>query len=169
MPPQFLSKCRRYPELRLACPTRVPQVKNVKLKESHVSHIEKHLWVFSVEWNAPSPGLTQRNAPPAFAHLNVVAGNVQQLARFGLKNVSTDRLPEKRRSGLSFGTRTWNARTGTLLLAPSYPNGGMEGDHLAFRWTEKGTRYSISLHAWEPIQQTEATLRRVVASLPKVR
>jgi hypothetical protein len=58
--------------------------------------------------------------------------------------------------------------SGDLILAPSYPRGGMLGNHLVFRWGSK-RRYVVSLHAWEPLLEAEATLRAIVASTPAAR
>jgi hypothetical protein len=169
MPPKFLSKCQAIPQLRPACPKVIASVDHVRLLQSHASRVGKDIWVFSAEWNAPWPGLTSRNAPPAFTHVNVIAGNVGRMAGFPIHKAPSGPFAKERRVGLSLGKRRWSGRTGVLLLAPSEPSGGLEGDHLVFRWTQRNTHYSISLHAWQPIQQTEATLSRVVASLPKVR
>ena len=166
MPPKILKKCERYPQLQPACPTKVPNVEDATFQRAHASNESKNLWVFFAEWNAPRPGLTKRNAPPAFAHLNVFAGDLQTMADFQIDQ-ATEEDPEKERtSALSFGERTWNGHSGDLLLAPSYPHGGMEGDHLVFRWTRESVDYSLSLHAWDPLSETEATLKALVESLP---
>jgi hypothetical protein len=57
-------------------------------------------------------------------------------------------------------------KEGEVALAPSFPAGGIEGDHLIFRWIEADTAYSISLHAWEPGAESLESLRAVVVSLP---
>jgi hypothetical protein len=43
--------------------------------------------------------------------------------------------------------------------------GGIEGDHLVFRWIEGDTAYSISLHVWKPIAQSFDALKSVVESI----
>jgi hypothetical protein len=88
------------------------------------------------------------------------------IAGFRIHHASESDLPEERVSGLSCGERTWNGRTGELVLAPSYPHGGMEGDHLVFRWAQEGEDFSLSLHAWDPLEETKATLKALVESLP---
>jgi hypothetical protein len=35
-----------------------------------------------------------------------------------------------------------------------------------FVWNQEGIDYSVSLHAWVPVEQTEATLEAVVQSIP---
>ncbi|MGH2751024.1 MAG: hypothetical protein ACRDK3_09165 [Actinomycetota bacterium] len=144
----------------------MPAVADATVKRSHASHEDEDLWVFFVEWNAPHPGLSERNAPPVFAHLNVFVGDVQSKAGFRIERAPEGAPPIERVSALSFGKRTWKGSTGELLLAPSYPHAGMEGDHLIYRWTRDDVDYSLSLHAWTPLEETEATLRALVESLP---
>jgi hypothetical protein len=165
-PPKVLKKCERYPQLEPACPTKVPIVEDATFHRARASREGKDVWVFFAEWNGPHPGLTKVNAPPAFAHVNAFAGNVQWMAGFHIDRAPDKDPPEKRASGLSFGERTWNGRTGELLLAPSYPYGGMEGDHMVFRWAQEGLDFSLSLHAWDPLEETKVTLRALVESLP---
>jgi hypothetical protein len=165
-PPKILKKCERYPQLEPACPTRVPIVDDANFRRARASNSGENLWVFFAEWNAPHSGLTNKNAPPAFAHVNAFAGDVQMMAGFHIDQASENDPSTERVSGLSYGERTWNGRAGELLLAPSYPHGGMEGDHLVFRWTQEGEDYSLSLHAWDPLEETRATLKALVESLP---
>jgi hypothetical protein len=165
-PPKVIKKCERYPQLEPACPTKVPIVEGATFHRTRASSEGENLWVFLAEWNAPHPGLTNKNAPPAFAHVNAFAGDVQMMAGFHIDQASENDPPEERVSGLSFGERTWNGRTGELLLAPSCPHGGMEGDHLVFRWAQEGVDFSLSLHAWDPPEETKETLKALVESLP---
>jgi hypothetical protein len=69
---------------------------------------------------------------------------------------------------ISFGRVRWSGLSGDLFLAPSYPRGGMLGNHLVFRWGSE-RRYVVSLHAWEPLLEAEATLRAIVGSTPAAR
>jgi hypothetical protein len=77
-----------------------------------------------------------------------------------------DDSPRKRSEPLLLGAFTWGGKEGEVALAPSFPAGGIEGDHLIFRWIEADTAYSISLHAWKPAAESLESLRAVVASLP---
>jgi len=131
-PSKVLKKCERHPQLEPACPSKVPIVEDATFRRARASNSGENLWVFFAEWSAPHPGLTNKNAPPAFAHVNAFAGDVQMIAGFRIHHASESDLPEERVSGLSCGERTWNGRSGELVLAPSYPHGGMEGDHLVF-------------------------------------
>ncbi len=165
-PPDLLEKCRRHPELRQACPAMVPAVTDVRYERSRSSVESGRVWVFFAEWNAPRPGLDPANAPPQFAHVNVFAGALEVFGGVDVGGRLHGEPPRKRRSGLTLGPREWDGRAGELLLAASYPHGGIQGDHLVFQWTEGDRDYSLSLHAWEPLDETEATLKAVVESLP---
>ena len=60
------------------------------------------------------------------------------------------------------------ARVGALYLMPSFPRGGMLGNHLVFSWRQSGRRYALSLHAWEPLTESAVTLRKMVRALAGV-
>jgi hypothetical protein len=68
---------------------------------------------------------------------------------------------------LSFGPTTWGGRRGALLLAPPYPRGGIESNHLLFRWLNGGVDYEVSVHGWEPFTEVAPVLRAVVESIPR--
>jgi hypothetical protein len=75
-------------------------------------------------------------------------------------------MRHNRGRSLSFGRVEWKQLTGSLFLAPSYPRGGMLGNHLVFRWGTAQRRYVVSLHAWEPLREAVSTLKAIVASTP---
>lgn len=167
MPSRALLKCLSHPQLRPACPTRVPVIDAPSRPRALVFKQERALQAFSIEWNAPYPRLTSKNAPPRFAHLAVYGGDLtQSMADYVVKEEWEGQIPANRSFGLDFGEPTWNGRRGELILAPPYPLGGMDGDHLVFRWTDDETSYKVSLHAWEPIEETRATLEAIMGSLP---
>lgn len=165
-PQRVLDTCTRFPRLRPACPTRIPAVDDVRYRQV-TSSAEDGLAIFVAQWNAPWEELPERNAPPAFAHLNVLGGDLSTRTAFDIEP-SSWRAPEQVRDyGLGFGRRTWNGRSGALYLAPTHGmGGGIEGDHLVFRWSQGGRDFSISLHSWNRLDETEATLRAIVESLP---
>jgi hypothetical protein len=74
-----------------------------------------------------------------------------------------------RSTALSFGEVRFGTKGGVLVLAPSYPLGGMLGDHLIFYWKSGGVDYMVTLHSWEPFLQTVATLRALVISTAAAR
>nr|MBA2600272.1 hypothetical protein [Actinomycetota bacterium] len=165
-PPKMLASCRRFAELEPACPTKVPVIEKSAFTRAKASQEAEQLWVFFAEWNAPRRGLSEKNAPPAFAHLNAYAATPEMMIQFESEEATDETPAGTRTTGVVFGERTWNGRTGELLLAPSYPHGGLEGDHLVFEWTQDDLTYSLSLHAWDSLDETEATLRAMVESLP---
>ena len=167
MPPKALLKCQAHPELRPACPTRVPVIDNLSRPRALAFKQGRALRAFSIEWNAPYPRLTSKNAPPRFAHVIVYGGDLTSSTDdFDVKEEWEGHIPANRNFGLDFGEPTWNGRRGELILAPPHPLGGMDGDHLVFRWTGDETSYSVSLHAWDPIEETRATLKAIIESLP---
>jgi hypothetical protein len=79
-------------------------------------------------------------------------------------SIPTD-LPKHREEGLLLARPTWTGRTGSLVLAPGYPLGGIHGDHLLFTWSVNGRWFTLSLHGWPPLEESVATLRSIVASI----
>lgn len=76
-----------------------------------------------------------------------------------------DGLTRRRRDRpLLLARPTWGGRRGELVLDRPYPNGGITGSHLLFRWQRRGVDYAVSLHEWEPLREAVATLRAIVAS-----
>jgi hypothetical protein len=104
------------------------------------------------------------------AHLTIVAGAVDRGDPFehplgnDAQPLRAGLLKTKRVEALSFGRTRWAGHEGVLFLAPPYLFGGQLGNHLCFRWRQNGTDYLISLHSWEPLPDTAATLRAIVVS-----
>lgn len=167
MPPDALRKCRTLRAFGPACPTKVPKVA-ARVRFYRALAPKPRFRVFSVEWNAPDPGLSTKNSPSRVVHLAVHVGDPDTLVAFEWptgENASGS-LPDKRRKALLLARPQWSGKTGTLVLAPSYPYGGIDGDHLLFRWHERGLDYAVSLHAWKPLSETTAALRAIIASVP---
>jgi hypothetical protein len=107
-----------------------------------------------------------------WAHLGVSAGRIIGSPGFAFpwpKEISADPIQKglfarDRPGPLLLGRAQFGAKKGVLVLAPSYPGGGMEGDHLIFYWSAHGIDYMISIHGWEPFTQVAATLRAIVLS-----
>jgi hypothetical protein len=171
--PKRLEHCRRSALLRPACPRRVPRV-----GAPYLSHLATDLLgrgsrlrldVFNLERGGEVPGRPDLNRPPRMGHLVLAAGEVERLAATAFVPARRTRLrngllSRDRTLSLDLGRARWSGRSGSLLLAPSYPRGGMLGNHLIFRWTTDGGDYLVSLHAWEPLREAAATLRAIVAS-----
>lgn len=153
---QAFDKCRRYGPMSGACPSLVPTMEQEIGQRASVRRIGrggKAAYLFEAEWGAPYGNrVNERDAPPRYSHLVVMAGDVGSLLRF--------------EPARSLGKRSWGGRSGELDLAPPYPHGGVNGSHLLFRWDEGGNDHAVSLHAWEPLTEAEAALRETVLSIP---
>lgn len=74
---------------------------------------------------------------------------------------------EERARPILLGRVVWGGKHGSVALAPGYPVGGSQGNHVMFRWRDKGATYVVGMHAWEPFTEAYTTLRRIIASLPR--
>ena len=165
-----LAECRSISELREACPVQVPEAIEEKgyfhrVAADRIGRGDEAVYIYDVEWGAPTSNrVNAEDRPPRFSHLVAVAGDVAQMFGFGwpgeIKTPKGQPPPE------DLGVRSWGGRKGRLVLAPKYPFGGLFGSHLIFRWKEAGDDYAVSLHAWEPIAETEEALRQTVLSVP---
>jgi hypothetical protein len=170
IPRTVLDGCTDEAALEPACPTQMPRVTDGESRARAFRTGRSS--VFFAEWRGPYPGLSHRNAPPRFVHINVIASPVDHPLAFKWPTRATialedlENVPRKRNEPLLIGAYTWTGRKGEVALAPSFPAGGIEGDHLIFRWVEAATAYSISLHAWRPVVKCFNSLRAVVKSVP---
>jgi hypothetical protein len=105
------------------------------------------------------------------AHIVLAVGNIDGIAPYTrpvgkLVALENGLMRRPRRLPISFGRVRWAGKNGVLFLAPPFVFGGEIGNHLVFRWRAHGTDYLVSLHAWEPLRETAATLRAMLASTP---
>lgn len=125
--------------------------------------------IFNLERGGEYPAEPERNRPPRMAHLVIAGGEVERSApvfdHFIGARLRDGLMRQQRARSLSFGRVRWHGLRGDLFLAPSYPRGGMLGNHLVFRWGSV-PRYVVSLHAWEPLTEAAATLKAIIASTP---
>jgi hypothetical protein len=181
-PTAALSACRRLAILVPGCPTIVPRAgyRNpggpVRLYTVFVSP-PSHGFPssFSLQWRAPSSTNPRRNHPPKFVHVVIYAAS-RSVTRFRHAfltgwptrpaEIADGDVAGLRRTGLALGYVRWNGRRGALALIPPYGYGGMQGEHLVFRWCGDGTDFALGLHAWEPFTETVVDLRRMVEALP---
>lgn len=63
---------------------------------------------------------------------------------------------------LDFGPLTWGSRSGRLLLGPH----GLS-EELVFVWGKGSTQRGVGIQVFEPLTQAVATLRALVASVPR--
>jgi hypothetical protein len=158
--PEKVSRCRRSARLRNICPVLVPRV-----RVPYLSHLSDRGPVALFDLERGLPG----HAPPRGAHITVGAGDVERIDPFEHPNATEDAaaladhvLVDQRREAVSFGRVRWGAREGVLFLAPPFLYGAQLGDHLVFEWGEGDERFLYSLHAWKPLADTAATLKKMV-------
>jgi hypothetical protein len=171
LPQSHRVACRRFVELRRACPVEIPVVKSNEERAGSFRSGKEHFLFFS-EWSGPYPGVTSKNSPPRFVHVNVHAGNLERAFAFEWPlegGTLPDRIPQRRRESVLLDDAIWFGNEGSLILAPSFPHGGIDGDHVMFRWEEGGRAYAISLHAWLPLPDAVASLKAVFATTPAAR
>jgi hypothetical protein len=166
-PQRALDRCRTLPSHRAVCPASVPRIeRGTPLRVQAFSQVGGHRLV-SLEWSAPYPGVSRKNSPPRFAHVVVQSGSGSSAFPFEVPSRSSEGpIPLSRgREPLRLDRPRWGGRRGTLLLAPSFPDGGVHGDHLVFLWRRPPLAHAVSLHAWPPLSETERTLRAIVESI----
>ena len=170
----LLERCERSGLLRPICPRLVPEVPGYRINLSVEQARPNVLDVFTLEYGGEYPQNPARNRPPGMAHIVAVVGNLERLAPFrepvGRSRVALrdGLLRQERASPVSFGRAHWAGRLGRFYLMPSWPRGGMLGNHLVFSWREHLRRYALSLHGWEPLTESAVTLRKMVEALPDV-
>jgi hypothetical protein len=171
LPEIHRDECRRFPGLAPACPASLPVVE-ASQKRARAFRPDRDHVVFFSEWSGPYPGVTAKNAPPRFVHIVAHAGDLEQAFPFEWPRKTAavpDPVPTKRQKAILVGNVTWFGKQGGLALAPSFPDGGIDGDHLVFRWTQVDQEYAISIHAWLPLAENIETLKQVVGSTPRTR
>lgn len=157
MPRDALRTCRSSARVRPVCPGLVPEAPYEEFPEVYVAELLRAARdfpeAFNLSWGAENPARPERNRPPRLSHVVVVAGSPGRT----LEGVDARML---RRA-------SWGGRRGALLLAASFPRGGLHGDHLVFRWRQGEREYAASLHAWKPRAETVETLEAIVDSMPR--
>jgi hypothetical protein len=162
-PGWLLAACRAL-RTRPVCPGRIPAARTGSLdlffEPSIPGRSRRQDWL-SAEWGTPH-GDTADNRPPGFVHLDLRAGAVPLNKRFRRSSVAPrDGLFPTRSGGpIPLGHPLWAGRNGVLVLGDCF------GNHLCFRWRQRGVGYQVDLHGWEPFSQPVATLHALVASIP---
>lgn len=175
-PESVLPKCRSDPSLARACPTRIPRVSLKPIVRWGRTYSSLHTYpktvdgIFGIERRLQTgPGLIR----PPILHVEIEAAAGQPRG-FRFRWPTTGRvaarnglLTQTRTMPAYFGRVTWGGKAGSLALSPQYPLGGSQADHVVFRWRSGRTTYLVGMHAWEPLTEAVATLRRIVASVPR--
>lgn len=144
-PAYVLAYCHRSPRLPLACPHVLPRM------EQPSPHWEVNLCLVGrpgcagLTWDDLSlVDAGDGNRPPIWSHISIYVGNLTTAFSFkypthGRRLAHVDGLFARSRSRAIFlGSYTWGGKRGTLVLAPDYPRGGEQGDHLIFRGGNQG-------------------------------
>jgi hypothetical protein len=160
---KLLRACVRTPLVAPACPGTVPRTSG-RYKSQSIGLKGGPAWTFDLASGAPYPGYRARNSPPRFAHVVVEGGDLRRHLEFRIRPaVERFTVRDGRKDGLLIAHPTWGGRQGSLILVPSYPLGGIHGDHLMFLWSDGETDLAVSVHAWPPLEEAEATLRAILA------
>ena len=174
-PANVLRTCRRSRLLRPLCPRRLPFVTHLPSEPAYTAFLCRvgHPGCAGLRWDDLEIEHTgDGTRPPIWAHLSLAAGEFRHGGPTEFRWPTT-RNPVTPRNELWRATRPralflgrvrWGTRAGELILAPSYPAGGMMGDHLIFYYRAHGHDYLVSLHGWEPFLQVATTLRATVLS-----
>lgn len=164
MPPAALARCRRAPRLRPACPARIPSIPGWE------TYPRRPAGIFGIQLGGEIPGKPELMRPPHVLHLEVAVHPDRWVPfRWPVGGAVPPRNGLMRRARtrpVLLGSVTWAGRRGSVALAPGFPTGGSQGNHVMFRWRRGRETYVLGLHAWEPFREAYATLRRVVATLP---
>jgi hypothetical protein len=164
-PPKALTRCHSDRRLRPACPTRIPRIPGWDVYPRKVDGI------FGIQLGGEIPGRPELMRPPRILHIEV-AVDPDRWVPFrwpsGAAVAPRDGLVRSEREKPVFlGSSVWAGKRGSVALAPGYPTGGSQGNHVMFRWRHGRQTHVVGLHAWEPFSEAYATLRRIVASLPR--
>ena len=172
MRPQALRRCRHFAELEELCPLLVPEGRFGPGSDAYQASSSSRFprpgaWTFDLGQGAVDPRRPERNRPPALVHLVVTAAPPFPTALPKRVELRDGLMEERRRKLLYLGPATWGGHEGVLLLAPPYPLGGLQSNHLIFSW-DLGSK-AVSLHGWEPFTEVPAVLQAVVESIPPTR
>ena len=169
MRPQALRRCRRFPDLAEVCPRLVPEGRfgpgsGAYQASSRSEYPRAAAWTFSLQQGGEHPGSPALDRPPTTVHVVVTAAAPFPTALPRRATLRDGLMEERRRRPLFLGRVTWGGHEGVLVLAPPFPQGGLQGNHLIFSWGE-GSK-AVSLHGWEPFEEVPTVLRAIVESIP---
>jgi hypothetical protein len=168
----ILGYCKKSLRLPLACPHVLPRMSQPSPHWEVNLCLVGHTGCAGLTWDDLSlidAGYGTR--PPAWSHVVIQAGNLRHAFPFQFPTRGRGRshldglFARTRTHAIYVGTFTWGGRKGTVVLAPDFPAGGEQGNHLIFRWRQHGTEFAVGLHGWEPLSQTFAALHQMVISI----
>lgn len=163
LPPRAARRCEATSGITAICPAEIPEIEG----RTFLS-LQSARRLFSAEWGVGRSGIGHQSSPPRFSHVVVLANDPGAILPFEVPVAVAQRvdLGRRRNGALLLARPRWNDLNGSLVLAPPYPDGGVNGDHLVYSWRVDGAAYSVSLHAWRPLREATAALRAVVESIP---
>jgi hypothetical protein len=168
LPVRSRETCLRVNVLAARCPAGLPETHDrYRVRELHYGADAYRVVEFAA--NAPYPRIGPRNAPPRFAHVVLKGGDLTEAFHFewpsGPSVRVVDALERDRQAPVILSIGSIGGHRGTLVLAPAFPLGGVDADHVIFRWDEGAREYALSLHAWRPFDDCVAILRVLVESV----
>ena len=171
-PSYVLGYCDRSRRLMLACPHVLPKMSQPSPHWEVDLCLVGHSGCAGLTWDDLSlvdGGYGTR--PPAWSHVIVQAGNLAKAFPFvyptrGTMVTHLDGLFARTRTrAVYIGAFRWGGKRGTVILAPDFPGGGEQGNHLIFRWRDRQTDFALGLHGWEPLSHAFAALRQMIISI----
>jgi hypothetical protein len=152
-PAWLLGACRGL-RTRPICPRQIPAAEPTSIDvfyepdaEVGPSPTARADWL-SAEWGVAYGNEPTRNRPPRFVHLDFKAGAVGLARRFRHPSIRARdglmRDPSNGEAGagpIPLGRPRWAGRRGVLVLGDCF------GNHLCFRWRERGVGYQIDCTA----------------------
>jgi hypothetical protein len=111
--------------------------------------------------------------PPIFGNTVVLGGRFMQLIRRAFPPSGAKPVVIRngiangvRRRPIVLGTRRWSGIQGDLSLTPTvYSELGELSDLVVFRWRDALGEHAVGVNVWEPLIDSVATLRAIVATL----
>jgi hypothetical protein len=171
-PAYVLAYCRRSKKLPLTCPKLLAHMSQPPPHWETYVCVAGRSGCLGITWDVlDMVDAGNGDRPPIWSHISIYAGDLSTAFRFaypthGVRPRRLDGLFAKTRpKALFLGSYRWGGKVGTVVLAPSYPSGGEQGDHLIFRWSRDGVGFAVGLHSWEPLSQTMATLKTMIESI----
>jgi hypothetical protein len=166
-PEAVISKCVSVLESRTVCPRELPIVDGSYSVRTFFQSSDYKL--VDISYGGPYPRLSPKNAPPRFLHVVIKSGDLERAFPFVFPPTPANptELPKHyRKRAFAIGTFSWGSKIGSVVLAPPYPVGGLDGGHLIFRWTGDQGDDAISMHAWSPLSAAMSVLQAIVMSVP---
>lgn len=160
VPPKVMTVCEKVARtVSLPCPTTLPRAIQACTPGTPVGELQAEavkdagrLHGVDFGYCVPSERRLEMNHPNRFLHFVMLDGS----SPYAKASDTWERL----------GGRRYADRRGTLFFVghPSY-----HGDHIAFRWKERGSTYLASLHSWDDREEAEGLLAAIVETSSFIR